>query len=68
MLFYIRFMSDGHSTYDSFTFVLHWTSLHVGPIGVEIYSATVIRIAIELFYIGYSDLYPDLLLQRNPDE
>ena len=39
-------MSDGHSIYDSFTFIHGGHSLHVGPIGVEMYSVTVVRIVI----------------------
>ena len=42
MLFYIRFVSDGHSVCDSLTFVSHWT-LASCRTDVEMCSVTVMR-------------------------
>ena len=42
-------MSDGHSTYYSFTFVLRWTFTTCSPMGVEMYNVTAMRIVIEFW-------------------
>ena len=40
-------MSDEHLIYDRFNFFYVGHSLHVDPLGVEIYNVTVVRIVIE---------------------
>ena len=53
VLFYIRFISDGHSIYDSSTFVSRWTFTLLGPLSVEVmYSVAVVSIVIEFWKRG----------------